>query len=37
MVLLGTIANVVAVIIGTTIGLILTRINESYKQTIMQG
>lgn len=37
MVLLGTIANVVAVIIGTTIGLVLTRINESYKQTIMQG
>lgn len=37
MVLLGTIANVVAVIIGTVIGLIFTKINESYKQTILQG
>lgn len=37
MALLGTIANVLAIIIGTTIGLFLTKINESYKQTIMHG
>lgn len=37
MVLLGTIANVLAVVIGSLIGLIFTKINESYKQTILQG
>lgn len=37
MVLLGTIANVTTVIIGTLIGLILTRIKDSYKETIMHG
>jgi|SRR5699024_7309751 len=37
MVLLGTIANVITIIIGTLIGLTFTRIKESYKETIMQG
>lgn len=37
MVLLGTIANVVAIIIGTAIGMILTKIKDEYKETIMQG
>src|SRR5690606_8977660 len=37
MVLLGTIANVLAVVIGSLIGLIFTKIDESYKQTILQG
>lgn len=37
MVLLGTIANVITVIIGTMFGLILTRIKDSYKETIMHG
>src|SRR5699024_453652 len=37
MVLLGTIANVITIIIGTLFGLILTRIKDSYKETIMHG
>lgn len=37
MVLLGTIANVITIIIGTMFGLILTRIKDSYKETIMHG
>lgn len=37
MVLLGTIANVVTIIIGTMLGLTLTSIKERYKETIMQG
>ena len=37
MVLLGTIANVITIIIGTLFGLTLTRIKDSYKETIMHG
>lgn len=37
MVLLGTIVNVIAVIVGTAIGLMFTKINDSYKETIMHG
>src|SRR5699024_4665247 len=37
MVLLGTIANVITIIIGTILGLILTKIKDSYKETIMHG
>lgn len=37
MVLLGTIVNVIAIIIGTAIGMVFTRIKETYKETIMQG
>lgn len=37
MVLLGTIANVLTVLLGTVLGLTLTNIKERYKETIMQG
>jgi len=37
MILLGTIVNVVCIIIGSIIGMFLTRIPERYKETIMQG
>lgn len=37
MILLGTIANVITIIIGTLLGLTLTRIKDHYKETIMQG
>lgn len=37
MVLLGTIVNVIAIVIGTTIGMFFTKINEKIKETILQG
>lgn len=37
MVLLGTVANVMTVLIGTMLGLILTKINDRFKETIMHG
>src|SRR5690625_1174123 len=37
MVLLGTIVNIIGVIIGSVIGLFLTKIPDRYKETIMQG
>lgn len=37
MVLLGTITNVVSVIVGTVIGLLFTNIKDRYKETIMHG
>lgn len=37
MVLLGTIANVVAIILGSIFGMFFTNINEKLKETIMQG
>ncbi len=37
MILLGTIVNVISIIIGSVVGLFLTRIPEKYKETIMQG
>lgn len=37
MVLLGTLANVMTVLIGTILGMFLTNIKERYKETIMHG
>ena len=37
MVLLGTIVNVITIIIGTLLGLLFTNIKENYKETILQG
>lgn len=37
MALLGTIVNVIAIIVGTTIGMFFTKINEKMKETILQG
>jgi len=37
MILLGTIVNVISIIIGTIVGMFLTKIPEKYKETIMQG
>ncbi len=37
MVLLGTIVNIIGVIIGSVVGLFLTKIPDRYKETIMQG
>lgn len=37
MVLLGTLANVMTVLIGTIFGMFLTNIKERYKETIMHG
>lgn len=37
MALLGTVINVGCIIIGSLFGLFLTRIQEKYKETIMQG
>lgn len=37
MVLLGTIVNVIAILIGTMIGLLFTNIKEHYRETVMQG
>src|SRR5699024_8145458 len=35
--LFGSIINVICIIIGTLIGLLLTKIGDKYKETIMQG
>lgn len=37
MVLIGTIVNVLTIIVGTIVGLFFTTIKEQYKKTIMQG
>lgn len=37
MILLGTIANVITIIVGSLIGLVLTRVKDNYKETIMHG
>lgn len=37
MILLGTIVNVVCIVLGSVIGMFLTKIPERYKETIMQG
>lgn len=37
MVLFGTIVNGICIIIGSVIGLFLTKIRDKYKETIMQG
>lgn len=37
MILLGTIVNVIAIIVGSSLGLIFTKIEDKYKETIMQG
>lgn len=37
MILLGTIVNVVCIVVGSVIGMFLTKIPERYKETIMQG
>lgn len=37
MVLLGTIVNVICIVVGSILGLFLTRIQEKYKETAMQG
>jgi len=37
MILLGTIINIVAILIGTAAGLLFTNIKERYKETIMQA
>src|SRR5699024_7717920 len=37
MALLGTIVNVVTIIVGCTFGLFFTNIQERYKETIMNG
>jgi len=37
MILLGTIVNVISIIIGSIVGMFLTKIPEKYKETIMQG
>lgn len=37
MVLLGTIVNVVCIVVGSIIGMFLTKIPDKYKETIMQG
>src|SRR5699024_1387700 len=34
---IGSIINVICIIIGTLIGLLLTKIGDKYKETIMQG
>lgn len=37
MVLLGTIVNVICIVVGSIVGMFLTKIPEKYKETIMQG
>lgn len=37
MILLGTVINVVCIVIGSIVGVFLTKIPDRYKETIMQG